>query len=81
MTTIPSIEDRMADLLNLAATYTRNCKACGVKLYFVAHPRNGKVAPYTVDGLNHFLTCPKAREFRRKPGASTVPLDSTRGDA
>lgn len=28
-----------------------------------------KLTPYTIDGINHFLQCPKAEEFRRQKAA------------
>lgn len=39
------------------------CKGCGATIYWVRH-KNGKKAPYTVEGLNHFADCPKAQSFR-----------------
>jgi hypothetical protein len=38
-----------------------------VVLFFIRHQRGGqsKLAPYTEDGVNHFITCPKADQFRR----------------
>jgi hypothetical protein len=65
---IPAIEKRMETLLNLIAEEIRPCKACGVQLAFVRH-RNGKLGPYTADGVNHFINCPKAGEFRAKGGS------------
>ena len=63
-TNLPPLEDRLRRLLELTAEDSRSCKACGALLFFVRH-RNGKTAPYTVDGLNHFLNCPQADQFRR----------------
>jgi len=40
---------------------------CRVQLYWVVH-RNGKRAPYTSAGLNHFIDCTRADEFRRTRG-------------
>lgn len=54
---VPPFEGRLLVLL-------RPCKACGEKLYFV-RLASGKQAPYTADGLNHFINCPKAAEFRK----------------
>lgn len=42
-----------------------SCKGCQAPIYWVVH-RNGKRAPYTVDGLNHFADCPAANLFRKK---------------
>jgi hypothetical protein len=40
------------------------CRACGKSIYWVRH-LNGKCAPYTEAGLNHFIDCPRAQEFKR----------------
>ncbi len=40
------------------------CKACGAEIWFVVN-RNGKRAPYTKAGLNHFADCPAAEKFRK----------------
>jgi hypothetical protein len=42
------------------------CRSCGAVIFFVRH-RNGKEVPYTGVGLNHFIDCPAADNFRRKP--------------
>jgi len=63
---LPPIEERLAKLLSLAAYETRPCKACGAVLYFVRHHATGKAAPYTADGVNHFIACPAADSFRKK---------------
>lgn len=61
------LESRCAEL---AADELRACKACGKQLAFVRHRDTGRVAPYDLDGetvgVNHFITCPKAEQFRRK---------------
>lgn len=54
----------MATLLMLIAEEVRPCKGCGLQLAFVRH-HNGKLAPYDIDGVNHFITCVKAEEFRK----------------
>lgn len=68
---LPSIEERMQRLLELVAEEKRTCKACTALLFFVRHS-NGKLAPYTIDGLNHFVNCPQAEQFRKgnKHGAT-----------
>jgi hypothetical protein len=63
--TIPSIEERVLQLLKLIAVEIRPCKLCNTTLYFVEH-RNGNRAPYTPDGTNHFLNCQYAEQFRRQ---------------
>jgi len=40
------------------------CKGCGAPIYWVTH-KNGKKAPYTTEGLNHFIDCPSANRFKK----------------
>lgn len=40
------------------------CSACLAPIIWVVH-RNGKRAPYTLAGLNHFADCPAAERFRK----------------
>lgn len=65
---VPTIEKRMSTLLQLIAEQIRPCKACGEQLAFVRH-RNNQLAPYNLDGINHFITCVKADEFRKQKAA------------
>lgn len=52
--------------LILAATgRAAACKGCGAPIVWVTH-QNGKRAPYTPEGLNHFVDCPQAQQFRKK---------------
>ena len=67
--TLPPIEQRMETLLRLVAEELRPCGACGVELAMVRH-RNGKLAPYTMAGVNHFIDCEKAAQFRRRTGGA-----------
>jgi len=41
------------------------CKGCGGSIRWVQHT-NGKWAPYTKLGLNHFADCPVKEQFRKK---------------
>ena len=41
------------------------CRGCDRPVMWVRH-KNGKLAPYTLDGLNHFADCPAAERFRNK---------------
>ena len=41
------------------------CRGCGRTIWWIAHA-NGKRAPYTIDGQNHFASCPQAHLFRKK---------------
>jgi hypothetical protein len=62
---LPSLEKRISTLLQLVAEEIRPCRACGVQLAIVRH-RNGKPTPYTMEGVNHFIDCPHADQFRKK---------------
>ena len=62
---IPTIEARMESLLRLVAEEVRACRACGAQLAMVRH-RNGRLGPYTMDGVNHFINCPAAEDFRKR---------------
>ena len=44
------------------------CRGCNAEIWWVVH-KNGKRAPYTATGLNHFADCPKAQSFRPKKEA------------
>jgi len=63
--TVETLRENIHRLLELVAEEKRECKACGATIYFVVH-KSGKRAPYTGDALNHFIDCPRAREFRKK---------------
>lgn len=58
-------------LLGLTNALLRNagdkgtCAGCGAEIYWMRH-KNGKRVPYTPRGLNHFIDCPKAGQFRKK---------------
>lgn len=40
------------------------CKGCGAMVKFVKH-KTGANPPYTQDALNHFIDCPKRKEFKK----------------
>jgi len=42
------------------------CKGCGQEIAWVFHRDTSKNTPYDLDGTNHFITCPKAKDFRQK---------------
>lgn len=62
---LPPIEERVEKLIRLVAETVRPCKACGVMIAMVRHS-NGRLAPYTLDAINHFANCEFADQFRRK---------------
>lgn len=67
--TLPTVEENMRKLLDLIGVEFRPCKACQAQLVFVVHRRTGAKTPYTYDGLNHFINCPDAKQFKRGPHA------------
>ena len=60
-----TITELMETLLRNVAEEIRPCKACGAELAMVRH-KNGKLAPYTMAGVNHFIDCEKADQLRRQ---------------
>lgn len=40
------------------------CRACGCPIWWVI-TKNGKRAPFTAEGLNHFADCEGADQFRK----------------
>ena len=62
---VPPIAKRMEALLRLVAVEIRPCRKCNALLAMVKHS-NGKIAPYTMAGINHFIDCPNASDFQRK---------------
>lgn len=40
------------------------CRGCGVDIWWLRH-NGGAAAPYTIEGLNHFADCPKAKDFKK----------------
>jgi len=64
---ISGMRTRMLAILRNCAEVTRPCKACGKFLYFLKGS-SGKLSPYEETGLNHFATCPKAADFKRREG-------------
>lgn len=40
------------------------CSGCHREIFWIAH-RNGRVTPYTAQGLNHFIDCPAGDRFKK----------------
>jgi len=57
------IAKNMAHLLNQVGT-PGVCTGCGTQIIWVIH-RNAKKVPYTAQGFNHFINCPRAKRFRK----------------
>ena len=64
---LPTLEQRIEQLLKNVAEERRPCRLCGAQLYMVRH-WNKRLAPYTESGLNHFVDCPHADKFKRGKG-------------
>ena len=64
MTTEEELLVRIAHLLAQIGS-PGTCRGCGAPIWWVKH-KNGKPAPYTAGGLNHFADCPAAASFKRK---------------
>ena len=72
MPELPPIEQRLVAILVRAAEFSRPCKACHARIYFIRHnaEHGGTVTPYDEHGMNHFATCPQAAQFRKKAKAA-----------
>lgn len=47
------------------------CRWCGAKIFWVRHLDTKKNAPYDPTGLNHWATCPNAKEHRHERPSNT----------
>lgn len=65
MNTPDPLERLQALLKNIGDPGT--CRGCQAPIHWVRH-KNGKVVPYTTDGLNHFIDCPAAKNFKKAAG-------------
>jgi hypothetical protein len=52
-------------LLDSIGADKSTCKKCGSVIWWVV-TKNGKKAPFTAQGVNHFADCPGAEEVRRE---------------
>lgn len=57
--------ENVKNLLGRIAESVGFCKGCTTPLFWIRH-KNGKLAPYTHVGLNHFVDCPAAQTWREK---------------
>ena len=69
----PTETERIARLIRATYESMRPCKACGVQLYFLRNRNNGALTPFTIDGFNHFETCPAADQFRLDKSQGKIP--------
>lgn len=63
MANLPSLPDRITALLKAIGVPGR-CKGCAEPILWVKH-LNGSTVPYTYDGVNHFVDCPNAANFKK----------------
>ena len=61
---LSKIESNIQMLYATLGASPGTCKACGAAIWWVK-TKNGKNAPFTAAGLNHFADCPKAKNFRK----------------
>ncbi len=59
------LRDNIERLYKTLGAQSGSCKACDAPIWWVT-TKNGKSAPFTAEGLNHFADCPKAEQFRKK---------------
>lgn len=67
MATLQAIERQLHENIRRFLANVGNkgtCTGCGRDIWWVDHS-NGKKAPYTEEGLNHFADCPEAARFKR----------------
>lgn len=72
---LPTLEQRIAYILKNANVGSRPCKACGTMLYWLLH-NNGKQVPYTHEGVNHFIDCPRAPQFRKAAAPPAAEVEA-----
>jgi hypothetical protein len=65
---IPAPEERLQMLMSVLGD-PGNCRGCAAAIKWITH-RNGKKTPYDAEGptvgTNHFITCLKSDQFRKK---------------
>lgn len=60
---LEAMDNTMTELLkNIGQMGT--CSGCNGIIVWIKH-RNGTHVPYTTEGLNHFINCPKSHLFGR----------------
>jgi len=63
---LPTLPERIRSILLLVAEAPpRPCKRCETPIVFVKL-KSGKLAPFTLEGVNHFLDCPFSSEFQKR---------------
>lgn len=69
--------ERSVDALLRRVGVSGRCSAveCSRPIYWVLHRGQERPTPYDPDGTNHFVTCPVAERFRKKPRAEGAEGD------
>lgn len=57
-----AVEKALHDLVKHVGT-RGVCRGCKADVWWIMHA-NGKATPYTAEGLNHFIDCPNAKDFK-----------------
>ncbi len=70
MRCIADLREAIGRLFRAIGAEKAQCRACGAEIWWVHHA-SGRKAPYTASGLNHFIDCPGADEFRKKRSSSS----------
>lgn len=50
------------------------CDSCRAKIWFITNPKTGKKAPYSANGVNHFVDCPHADQHRKANSPQTPEM-------
>jgi hypothetical protein len=61
------IEEALRALLEVIAGHG-TCKGCNAPIYWVKHVGKLEPVPYSHAGINHFIDCPQAKQFKRRHG-------------
>ena len=61
---LAELKRRIEQLLSNTGSWSQ-CKGCFKPIYWMVH-NGGKKVPYTPEGLNHFIDCPAAAQFRKE---------------
>lgn len=59
-----ALQTALANLIRLCGE-PGFCRGCNSRVFWFRHKESGKLTPYTTSGLNHFIDCPKAKDFKK----------------
>jgi hypothetical protein len=60
-------QGRTTRMLLMNTARPDKCRGCEAEIFWVRH-LNGRSTPYTSAGVNHFVNCPKAADFKKQGG-------------